>query len=171
VVDATLHEHESGTLVDFIRARAPACKLLLMVPSFAKDRMTDFAQLGGEGCVSEDDSLAVLDSAIRNVLAGKPFCSVELANALFAQVSRNERGGRRQEAFDHVRLTAREQEVLRLIAGEQLGNKQIARRLHVSLYTVKNHVHNIIEKLGANSRHEAAQLARRRQMLQNGPPA
>lgn len=53
-------------------------------------------------------------------------------------------------------LTPRERQILLLIRDEDLGNKQIARRLHLSLYTVKNHVHNIIKKLGAADRREAA---------------
>src|SRR5260370_6247620 len=62
-------------------------------------------------------------------------------------------------------LTAREIEVMQLIAWERLGNRQIARRLNVSVYTVKNHVHNIIEKLGVCDRFEAAQLAQKKQWL------
>jgi DNA-binding NarL/FixJ family response regulator len=48
-------------------------------------------------------------------------------------------------------LTAREAEILRLIA-EGLSNKEIAQQLYLSLYTVKNHVHNILEKLPVNNR-------------------
>ena len=57
--------------------------------------------------------------------------------------------------MDNARLTVREREILRIIAVEQLGNKQIARRLHVSLYTVKNHVHSIMKKLDVRERGEA----------------
>ena len=53
---------------------------------------------------------------------------------------------------------------MRLIA-EHLSNKQIARRLSVSLYTVKNHVHNIVEKLQVSGRYEAVDLARKRRWL------
>ena len=61
-------------------------------------------------------------------------------------------------------LTPREVEVLRLIE-EHLSNKQIARRLSLSLYTVKNHVHNIVEKLKVCDRHEAVEYAGRRHWL------
>jgi DNA-binding NarL/FixJ family response regulator len=55
-------------------------------------------------------------------------------------------------------LTAREREIL-VLAGEGLTNKEIARRLHIELPTVKSHMHNILEKLHVRSRTEAAALA------------
>ena len=48
-------------------------------------------------------------------------------------------------------LTPREQEVARLVA-DGLGNKQIARRLFISLATVKDHIHNILQKTGLPGR-------------------
>jgi DNA-binding NarL/FixJ family response regulator len=57
------------------------------------------------------------------------------------------------------RLTARELEILDLI-DQGLSNKEIARRLTIELSTVKNHVHNILEKLNVSRRSEAAARAR-----------
>ena len=51
-------------------------------------------------------------------------------------------------------LTRRESEILELIAAG-LSNKEIAKDLHLSLHTVKNHVHRILEKLEVKSRYEA----------------
>ena len=59
-----------------------------------------------------------------------------------------------------VRLTEREREILALIHGG-ISNKQIGQRLCLELPTVKNHVHNILEKLGVSGRHEAAQVSRK----------
>lgn len=55
-------------------------------------------------------------------------------------------------------LTEREREILALV-GEGLANKEIARRLQIELATVKTHIHNILKKLGVNSRTEAAAVA------------
>lgn len=63
-----------------------------------------------------------------------------------------------------VHLTNREIEVLRLVA-QGYGNKQIAKHLKLSIYTIKNHLHNILEKTGTQSREEAARVA-----LQIRPP-
>lgn len=54
-------------------------------------------------------------------------------------------------------LTRRELEVLRLVA-QGLANKQIAKQLGVSQYTVKNHLHHALLKLGATDRRDAARL-------------
>jgi DNA-binding CsgD family transcriptional regulator len=55
-------------------------------------------------------------------------------------------------------LTAREGEILRCVA-TGLQNKEIALRLNISLATVRNHIHNILEKLGVHSKLEAVSLA------------
>jgi DNA-binding NarL/FixJ family response regulator len=63
---------------------------------------------------------------------------------------------------DHIldQLTSRESEVLReLVKG--MTNREIASRLYISEYTVKNHLHSILEKLGVSNRREAMSLARR----------
>jgi DNA-binding NarL/FixJ family response regulator len=157
----------AGELADIVALAhrwGPACKLLLLVPDSATGGMAALTQLGSHGCVREGGSLAELCDAIRRVLGGHSYFSPELADALFAQL--NGRGDERWAPFAQgTQLTSREQDVLRLIARENLSNKQIARRLHVSLYTVKNHVHNIIEKLEVSDRHGAAQLAQRKNLI------
>jgi two-component system, NarL family, response regulator YdfI len=65
------------------------------------------------------------------------------------------------DRWPHEALTAREQEVLQLMA-EGLPNRQIAARLHISPHTVKFHVASILAKLGAASRTEAVTLGARR---------
>jgi PAS domain S-box-containing protein len=68
-----------------------------------------------------------------------------------------------------VRLTRRELEILRLLAGGA-GTRLMAEKLHVSTATVRNHVQNVLEKLGVHSRLEAAAYASRRGWLAAGPP-
>jgi DNA-binding NarL/FixJ family response regulator len=55
-------------------------------------------------------------------------------------------------------LTAREKEILALVAAG-LGNKEVGRRLRITVQTVKNHVHRILEKLQCHRRREAVRLA------------
>jgi len=58
------------------------------------------------------------------------------------------------------RLTLREHEIMRLV-GEGYSNQQIARRLCIALGTVKNHIHNVLEKLDVQTRLEAVNAVRR----------
>ncbi len=58
-----------------------------------------------------------------------------------------------------VRMTKREREIVEMIA-EGLANKEIAYKLNLSVYTVKSHVHNILEKMALNTRVQIAIHAR-----------
>jgi two-component system nitrate/nitrite response regulator NarL len=60
-----------------------------------------------------------------------------------------------------VRMTKREQQITDLIA-EGLSNKEIAQRLNIATYTVKSHVHNILEKLALHSRLQIAAHAHKK---------
>lgn len=165
LLDATLDLDSSGMLANRMRHLYPGCKVILLIAEQAVHRMLELAQFGSHGCLFEGVGLADVRLAIQAVLAGQPYCSPQLANALMTQVGRGDRGREMSPLWDDAHLTSREREILELIACEQLGNKQIARHLGLSLYTVKNHVHNLIEKLGVQDRHEAVQFARRRGFL------
>jgi len=169
--DPMISTEHSFVLEDLVE-RFPACKVMLLVSEAATEQLVDLAHHGSQGCIGEDVLFDELCSAIQVVLSGQSYCSPQLANVLFAQLGMLDRHHQMLDRHHHwskyvddACLTAREREILRLITLEQLGNKQIARRLHVSLYTVKNHVHNIIEKLGVEDRHQAAQVARSRRLV------
>ena len=62
------------------------------------------------------------------------------------------------------RLTSRERQVLELVA-ERQSNKEIAKALALSIFTIKNHVHNILKKLNVENRLEAVVLAQQENLL------
>jgi DNA-binding NarL/FixJ family response regulator len=164
ILDPMIDHNEAVQLVDWLRASSSSSKLILIVSRAAAARLVDLAHFDSDGCVLDEAPLAEARHGIRAVISGQPYCSPQLASDLFAQVRRNDGGGSLHFDAD-CELTNREREILRLIAWEQLANKEIARRLHVSLYTIKNHVHNIIEKLKVADRHQAADVANRRRLL------
>jgi DNA-binding NarL/FixJ family response regulator len=165
LLDAAAPAGDMAEVVVQMRRHWPQCKLMLLVPDSATERLVGLTQLGTQGCVRDGTSIDELCMAIQLLLDGKSYFSPELANALFAQLNGCDQNASWLPYAEAHQLTAREREVLRLIAWENLSNKQIAKRLHVSLYTVKNHVHNIIEKLDVEDRHGAAQLAQRRNLI------
>jgi two-component system, NarL family, nitrate/nitrite response regulator NarL len=67
-------------------------------------------------------------------------------------------------AAEAVRMTKREREIMNLIA-EGLSNKEIAQQLNIATYTVKSHVHNILEKLALHSRLQIAAYTHRAGVL------
>ncbi len=169
LLDPTLGSGQAESIAQHFRALFPDSRLLVLVSAAAVDRVVEFAQMQSHGWILEDVSFSDVCSAIETVLAGRSFCSPELANALLAQLGRRDSRHNWLEHLDDIQLTSREREVLQLIAWERLSNKQIARRLHVSMFTVKNHVHNIIEKLGVEDRHQAVAYANRRRLLVGEP--
>jgi DNA-binding NarL/FixJ family response regulator len=71
---------------------------------------------------------------------------------------------RSARARDHDRLSARELEILQLVA-DGLENEAIAKELFISTETVKSHVRRILQKLGAHSRTYAVAVAFRKQLI------
>ena len=84
---------------------------------------------------------------------------------MFSRLADLARARRREERLEALNLTPRELEILRLIA-DGLSNKEIAARLYLSFHTVKNHVHNILEKLKVQHRSQAVEYAARRRWLE-----
>ena len=64
-------------------------------------------------------------------------------------------GNGKSKLKEAVRMTKREREVIELL-GKGLSNKDIAQKIHISTFTVKSHIHNIMEKLALHTRLEIA---------------
>jgi len=128
------------------------------------DELLRCIEAGAAGYVLQESSLADLDAALERVLAGEVFCSPRVTFSMFRRLGELAREHRRRQQVEALELTPREMEVLRLIA-EGLTNRQIAARVCLSVYTVKNHVHNVLEKLGVDNREAAVETAYRRRWL------
>jgi DNA-binding NarL/FixJ family response regulator len=119
----------------------------------AEPSVVAFAEAGVTAYVTREQPLESLVSSIVAVSAGEAHCSPKIAAILMRHVAVLA-GQREQREQRPVHLTCREAEVLALVT-DGLTNKQIAHRLSIELATVKNHVHNIFEKLGVRSRAQA----------------
>jgi DNA-binding NarL/FixJ family response regulator len=116
-----------------------------------------YAEAGAAGYVPRDASVADLIVTVESAARGELRCSPRTAGALLRRLAHL--AGQRAPV-DDPQLTHREIEVVRLI-DSGLTNKEIAAELCIEVATVKNHVHNIIEKLGVRRRGEAAAMMRR----------
>ena len=167
VIDLDLPEHRALALIHQIGGREQPRVLTLL----ASDKHPDVpacVQEGVSGLLLEESSLEELKTALQTISQGEFYCSPRLARALFRLLASGPGTPPAADWQPPTPLTQRELQVVRLLA-EGLSNKQIARRLSVSLYTVKNHVHNILDKLQVRSRHEAADLAHRRRLVERTP--
>ena len=167
LADLDLPDGRSLPLIERLRSEFPGTRLLAVLTSEKHPDISACVEAGVSGLLLEDCSLADLKDALSTVKAGDFFCSPQLTRALFKRLASTTEA-RSAESAPAGRLTQREVEIVRLIA-EGLSNKQIARQLSVSLYTVKNHVHNILDKLQVQSRFEAAELAHRNRLVGRTP--
>jgi DNA-binding NarL/FixJ family response regulator len=137
-----------GTIV----AAIPEVRVVAFGVSESESEIIACAEAGVAGLVSREASFADLVATIERVASGETLCSPRVATILLRRLATlaAQRNGK-----PAAHLTTREHEILGLI-DEGLSNKQIARRLHIEVPTVKNHVHNILEKLNVHRRYEAA---------------
>ena len=128
---------------------------ILVVTTFENDDYVyEALRAGASGFLLKRARPAEIVQAIRIVALGE--------SLLFPSAIRDLAGARAPQhpprSLDHARLTAREQEVLRLVANG-LSNAEIAAQLIVSLQTVKTHVSSLLTKLGARDRTQAVIIA------------
>ena len=116
----------------------------------------EFVQAGVSGFILKDATVNDFVKTIRSVAKGLQVLPPNLTGSLFSQiVDQAIIGSKPSDIIDSIRMTKRERQVIELIA-EGNTNKEIAQKLHLSTYTVKSHVHNILEKLALSTRVQIA---------------
>ncbi len=120
--------------------------------------ITELIEAGAVGYVPDEASLEDFCEAIRSVARGEVRLTPRIAATLVMRLSALAAERRADEKARNVKLTPRELEILALVA-EGLTNKEIGAQLHVEEQTVKNHMHNILERLRLRRRHQAVQYA------------
>ena len=131
-------------------------KLVGFALAETEDTVLAYAGAGFAGYVPPDTPLEGLLEVLEGIARGQVRYSRRITTTLLQRLA----GVPSHASADHARLTPREIEILRLI-DEGLSNREIARRLSIEPATVKNHVHNLLEKLQVNRRGEAAAMLRR----------
>jgi DNA-binding NarL/FixJ family response regulator len=155
LVDAGLENGDSHRFVQSLRKTAPEAKVIVMDLLPAPEEVIEFVQAGANGFVMKDASVEDLASTIRSVALGADVVPPALTGTLLSHIAQQAAVRRMPDVTESVRMTKREREIMNLIA-EGLSNKEIAQRLNIATYTVKSHVHNILEKLALHSRLQIA---------------
>jgi DNA-binding NarL/FixJ family response regulator len=128
---------------------SPACILLTTFDD--DDALLQGIRLGARGYLLKDVTLEVLTDAIRRVSRGETLFNPALTVRLIREMNPN---SQRAPSTSEEMLTDRESEILRLMTGGY-SNREIAEALGISEGTVKNHVSNILSKLGVRDRTRA----------------
>ena len=149
---------DSFEIVQHLRRIVPETHVLALTLPELDGAVIACAEAGVAGFVMRDASLAELVEGIRAAAHGEARMSRRAAATLLRRVGTL--AANRVPPSPRTELTAREREIVELIQ-HGLSNKAIAARLHIEAATVKNHVHNILDKLQVRRRGEIAALLRR----------
>lgn len=162
LLDLGLKGQNSLRLVETVKREYPEVKMIVMDLIPVQADMIEFVKAGVSGFILKDATFADFAGTIRSVAAGASVLPPSVTGSLFSQII--EKGGGRGHAklAESVRMTRREREVIELIA-EGLSNKEIAERLNIATFTVKSHVHNILDKLALRTRLQVANYAHARE--------
>lgn len=156
LIDLGLTNQDSLELVKLIRDEYKEVKVIVMDLLPIQDDILMFVEAGVSGFILKDATVQEFSGTIRTVAEGGKVLPPTMAGSLFSQImdyGMKELGTKK--VIQSVRMTNRESEIVKLIA-EGLANKEIAFKLNLSIYTVKSHVHNILEKMALNTRVQIA---------------
>jgi DNA-binding NarL/FixJ family response regulator len=165
LIDACLPDRATFRLLQTLRLTAPELRIILLASQISPDLIADCLGAGADGCVLDGDTFNDLREAIEDVLSDKKYLSPQMAHLLLGHSSKLVQSNPTGNGPPDWQLTPRQIEILQMCADRDLSNKQIARELHISVYTVKNHLHSIFEKMNVEDHRSAVRLALRQGLL------
>ncbi|MBI5287689.1 MAG: response regulator transcription factor [Chloroflexi bacterium] len=158
LMDIHMPECDGIEATRLIKAEHPDVKIVILTVSDEDDDLFEAIKAGAEGYLLKNLRPDELIQMLRSVVANEAPLSPAIASKLLGEFRRHPRDEEKQPHGPE--LTSREREVLQLVA-EGMSNAEIGLKLCVVEGTVKNHLHNILEKLHLQNRVQAAAYAMR----------
>jgi len=155
LIDLGLRNQNSLHIIETVKKEFPRTKIIIMDLSPVQADILQYVKAGVSGFILKDATLDDFLMTIRAVAEGVKVLPPVLTDSLFSQIIDHAIKGGKVKMMEAVRMTGREREVIELIA-DGLTNKEIGQKMHISSYTVRSHIHNIMEKLTLHSRLEIA---------------
>lgn len=159
LVDINLPGMDGVDLVRELAPRLPETRIVMLTVSSEEADLLDATRYGAAGYLTKDVSPEALLRAVRSAHNGELAMSRSMAARLVQRLVSSTTRTSSTGTSGHAGLTAREEEVLRLL-DEGLTDREIAESLTISPRTVATHVSSVLHKLGARNRAEAARLYR-----------
>jgi DNA-binding NarL/FixJ family response regulator len=159
LLDLGLESQNSLEIVVTLKKKFPGIKIIGMGLAPSQTDIVECVQAGADGFILKDAKVEDVIYTIREVAAGRTVLPNTMTASLFFQVAEHAllRGNKNLKGA--IRMTEREKEIIALIT-DGMSNKQIAVRLNIATFTVKSHVHNMLEKLELHSRLQIASYSR-----------
>jgi DNA-binding NarL/FixJ family response regulator len=161
LLDVHLPDGNGAAIVNAVAPERPGVKFLALSVSDAAEDVIAVIRAGARGYVTKTIAGPELVAAVERVAEGDAVFSPRLAGFVLDAFRTGEEPATRTEMDE---LTAREREVLQLIARGYLY-KEIAARLHLSVKTVESHVSNVLRKLQLSNRHELTRWATQNRLV------
>ena len=159
LLDLGLRNQNSLQVVKLVKKHFQETKIIVMDLIPLQADVFEFVQAGVSGFILKDANVTEFFKTIRSVYQGTQVLPPNLTGSLFSQiVDKAVIESSPSKIIESVKMTKRERQVIDLVA-DGLTNKEVAQRLHLSTYTVKSHIHNILEKLALHTRVQIANYA------------
>jgi len=165
LLDLSLKHQNTLTVVRSLKEEFPGTHVIVMDLIPVDTEVVEYVRAGVSGFFLKDATFHDLLSTIKLVANGVKVLPPSMTESLFSQIEEPViQSGKGSQWPTAVKMTPREQEVVGLIAAGK-SNKEIAYELNIAVYTIKSHVHNILEKLALHTRLELASLAHSQGMI------
>ncbi len=160
IMDVVMPGTDGVTATRQIRAQCPETKVIALSMHSDRRFVSEMVRAGALGYLVKDSAFEELNQAVRTVMSNRPYLSAVITGTLVEDFVRQTNALERRPVSPLHMLTAREQEVLRLLAdGKRV--KEIAHLLGISAKTVESHRQNIMDKLEIHSTIELTRYALR----------
>jgi DNA-binding NarL/FixJ family response regulator len=155
LLDLGLRSQNSLHIVEIVKKEFPKAKVIVMDLAPVQADILQYVKAGANGFILKDASLNDFLITIRTVADGSTVLPPLLVDSLFSQIVDHAVREGKSGLKDAIRMTKREREVIQFL-GEGMSNRDIGQKIRISTYTVKSHIHNIMEKLALHTRLEIA---------------
>jgi len=155
LLDLGLRSQNSLHVVEIVKKEFPQAKIIVMDLAPVQADILQYVKAGANGFILKDASLNDFLISIRTVSEGSTVLPPLLVDSLFSQIVDHAVREGKPKLIEAVRLTKREREVIHFL-GDGMSNKEIGQKIRTSTYTVKSHIHNVMEKLALHTRLEIA---------------
>lgn len=149
----------------WIKEQNPSIKIIIISSEIRKEFVSNGIKVGIDGYLPKDVEKAILVEAIRTVVENKKYFNAAVTSLVFEDFYNAEKEGKKRERKIAKGLTARESEVLELIASGKT-NQEVADSLFISIKTVETHKANILDKLGLRNMTELIKYAIKNNIIQ-----
>ncbi|RJX23107.1 MAG: DNA-binding response regulator [Dethiobacter sp.] len=159
IIDIEMKDLDGIKLLKKLRMNFSDIKAIILSMHDEKEYILEAINEGAKGYILKEYSSSNIIKAIQSVHTGGMYFDPKIASRIMRNVIEESRN--LVKGMDRETLSQREVEILKLIA-EGLTNKEIAKKLSISVHTVRNHIANIFPKLNSKTRTKAIKEAKKK---------